>query len=290
MATQSAFRRLLLLGLTLMACWLGVAEGANPGTKNRLRWPDPGTTNNPLDVNAVVEAWKFVQHQFYTGSTPPGWVQPSWNADEPKQCLQACPDYYSDIVCHYYCWHPSYTEVVPNVRGCFSQIARGLVKKMDDISKTEREMFYPEIHDFCTYQPYDIVLNPKIKLPDPSNPGDFPRGQVGEFLNQPLVYDQAVIDTNKAAGITPGVMGNLNLRAGEEVFKYIMFTWYDPFLFKSEDQQRAINAFYGAKNPADKKECMLKRPLMAGDPGIHGERCAFAQMTPLPLFWVEFGG
>jgi len=225
----------------------------------------------------VLNAWKFVRERFYSNSMPPGYVKTPWNANEPKQCLQACPSYYSDIVCHFYCWHPSYAQVVPNVRGCFSNIARGAVKKLDERTKTEREMFYPEIHDFCTYQPYDAVLNPEILQPDPKKSGNFIKGEKGAFLSDKLTYDQPVIDKNKAEGTVLGVMGNPDLRKGEKVFKYIMFTWYDPFLFRSKDQQRAINAFYGVKNSESRTECSQKRPLMAGEPG-DGKHCSLKKV------------
>lgn len=35
---------------------------------------------------------------------------------------------------------------------------------------------------------------------------------------------------------------------------------HHPFLFRSEDRQRAINEFYGVQNPEDPKECTQKRP------------------------------
>jgi hypothetical protein len=59
-----------------------------------------------------------------------------------------------------------------------------------------------------------------------------------------------------------------------------MYTWYNPFAFKLEDQQKAINAFYGvtvtkpnytARDAADVAECNAKRPRSPYDPkdGTH---------------------
>jgi hypothetical protein len=41
--------------------------------------------------------------------------------------------------------------------------------------------------------------------------------------------------------------------------------------FNHEQEQAIINAFYGVTNPADRKECSLKRPRRTEDPtdGTH---------------------
>ncbi|MGH6839305.1 MAG: peptidoglycan-binding domain-containing protein [Methylocella sp.] len=53
------------------------------------------------------------------------------------------------------------------------------------------------------------------------------------------------------------------------VFQYVMFG--QTHAFNHEQEQAIINAFYGVKNPADRKECRLKRPRRTEDPtdGTH---------------------
>ena len=54
-----------------------------------------------------------------------------------------------------------------------------------------------------------------------------------------------------------------------QIFQYVMFGQTNAF--KPEQEQAIINAFYGVSNPADPKECRLKRPRRAEDPsdGTH---------------------
>jgi len=54
-----------------------------------------------------------------------------------------------------------------------------------------------------------------------------------------------------------------------EVFQYVMFG--QTHAFNHEQEQAIINAFYGVKNPADRRECQLKRPRRTEDPndGTH---------------------
>jgi hypothetical protein len=54
-----------------------------------------------------------------------------------------------------------------------------------------------------------------------------------------------------------------------QIFQYVMFGQTNAF--NHEQEQAIINAFYGVKNPADPKECRLKRPLRTEDPtdGTH---------------------
>jgi hypothetical protein len=54
-----------------------------------------------------------------------------------------------------------------------------------------------------------------------------------------------------------------------EVFQYVMFGQTQAF--NHEQEQAIINAFYGVNNPADRKECQLKRPRRTEDPsdGTH---------------------
>jgi peptidoglycan hydrolase-like protein with peptidoglycan-binding domain len=54
-----------------------------------------------------------------------------------------------------------------------------------------------------------------------------------------------------------------------QIFQYVMFG--QTHAFNHEQEQAIINAFYGVKNPADRKECQLKRPRRTEDPndGTH---------------------
>jgi hypothetical protein len=54
-----------------------------------------------------------------------------------------------------------------------------------------------------------------------------------------------------------------------QIFQYVMFG--QTHAFNHEQEQAIINAFYGVKNPADSKECRLKRPRRTEDPtdGTH---------------------
>jgi hypothetical protein len=53
------------------------------------------------------------------------------------------------------------------------------------------------------------------------------------------------------------------------VFQYAMFG--QTHAFNHEQEQAIINAFYGVRNPADRRECQLKRPRRTEDPndGTH---------------------
>jgi Putative peptidoglycan binding domain len=54
-----------------------------------------------------------------------------------------------------------------------------------------------------------------------------------------------------------------------QIFQYVMFG--QTHAFNHEQEQAVINAFYAVKNPADRKECRLKRPRRTEDPtdGTH---------------------
>jgi peptidoglycan hydrolase-like protein with peptidoglycan-binding domain len=54
-----------------------------------------------------------------------------------------------------------------------------------------------------------------------------------------------------------------------QIFQYVMLG--QTHAFNHEQEQAIINAFYGVKNPADRKECQLKRPRRTEDPtdGTH---------------------
>jgi Putative peptidoglycan binding domain len=54
------------------------------------------------------------------------------------------------------------------------------------------------------------------------------------------------------------------------VFQYVMFG--QTHAFNHEQEQAIINAFYGVTNPADRNECLRKRPRRTEDPG-DGTHC-----------------
>jgi Putative peptidoglycan binding domain len=63
-----------------------------------------------------------------------------------------------------------------------------------------------------------------------------------------------------------------------QIFQYVMFAQTNAF--KPEQEQAIINAFYGVTNPADPRECRLKRPRRAEDP-TNGTHC-LANKTMAP--------
>jgi hypothetical protein len=249
--------------------------------------PPPGTKNNELDVDLVLTAWKKVKADFYDstqGYTKTENGAPPSAASEVQRCLLNCTNvtYYSDLVCHYYCWHPSYAQVSPNVRGCLSPLAKGetldhssFVRPHESRAGSTRPLYYPEIYDYCLYaekdgKGYDVVLNPTDATAPPP-------------------WDEAIIKANKAAGRKVGVFKWVDDNEAE-AFKYVMYTWYNPFAFKMEDQQKAINAFYGvtltnpnytARDTADVAACRAKRPAAPYDAG-DGTHCSAKKKFPFP--------
>jgi peptidoglycan hydrolase-like protein with peptidoglycan-binding domain len=65
-----------------------------------------------------------------------------------------------------------------------------------------------------------------------------------------------------------------------QIFQYVMFGQTNAF--KPEQEQAIINAFYGVTNPADPKECRLKRPRRAEDPA-DGTHCLANKTMAPPL-------
>ena len=67
-------------------------------------------------------------------------------------------------------------------------------------------------------------------------------------------------------------------RTQPQIFQYVMFGQTNAF--KPEQEQAIINAFYGVTDPADPRECRLKRPRRAEDPD-NGTHCLVNKtMTP----------
>jgi len=146
---------------------------------------------------------------------------PSANAPLYSEVARVpCPAYYSDLVCHFYAHMPSYETVIPNIRGCFSRLANGYLQ-VPNGDGTSHNAVYPEMWDYCMYQDYDAVLG---KTPS---------------------YDQATIDANKAAGNEVGVLRYM-ANSLRPVFKFVMYTWYEPNTFLQSDQQAILNQVYAA--------------------------------------------
>jgi hypothetical protein len=241
------------------------SSGSSGGTGGSLEWPVPGSRDNAVTIDPIVQAFKQTKHEFYDTQNGYTSLDPSDagfrsvpDKSEPASCLSACPAYWGDLVCHYYCEFPSYSSVIPNIRGCYSQVARGQVIRQD--LTPPRAMFSPEVYDYCVFQDSDYILN------------RFP------------AYNQATIDANKASGTTPGVLAWVEKNQAD-VFKYVMYTGYSPFIFKFEDQQKAVNAFYDinltkidytAADAADVAECKANRPVRPTDPQ-DGTHCSSAK-------------
>lgn len=198
--------------------------GTNGG---KLVAPPAGTDNNPLDVDAIVKYMLDTKAKFYDGN------KPGFDVSDPKYatlpnindftgCLGNNPQYWSTLVQHFYCLHPSYNSVIPNIRGCFSRLANG--------SQVNGRGFYPEVFDYCMYQEYDAVQQ---KVP---------------------TFDKDVIAKNKALPNGAGRVGVMKYMTAEEeeVFKYVLYTWYNPFAFKVEDQQAVLDKFWAVVEPGRK--------------------------------------
>lgn len=235
-------------------------DATNPVTQRAegLTVPVAGSTDNPVNKSAVIKAWRQLKQAYYEDSST--YTQgPMPPTSEINECLSACPDNWSDLACHYYSHTPSYRPVVPNVRGCFTRVARGQVLKDGSVMK------YPDIYDYCVYQDFDAVLGRK---PD---------------------FDQSIIDTNKAAGDKPGVMKWIDDNQ-TEVFKYVMFPVGYPFTWDKAQEQETINEFYGVDlggntsyskdDAAQVTECKTKRGRTPYDP-FDGTHCSYTKVSRL---------
>lgn len=261
-------------GATPSAGWTsgGVDDPKAPPLNPKWKGPKPGAKDQSLAMKAeVLASWKKVKADFY--DSPAGYAAGTTAppSNEPASCLGACPPWWGDLVCHYYCWHPSYTPVDPNVRDCFSGAARGVMR---NDTTPPRKLFYPEVYDYCVYQ--DAVFH----------------------KNRTPAYDQNLIDTNKRAGTLAGPLKWVHENEGE-AYRYVMYTWFNPFAFDRADEQDVINEFYasaptavpgaaGARPPfvlskknyttadtADVAACNAWRPRRPTDPG-DGTHCSSA--------------
>lgn len=236
---------------------LDAANGAPAGATN-LTVPAAGTTGNAVNKAAVVAAWRQLKSTFYEVGTI--YTQgPMPAVSEINSCIGACPDNWSDLACHYYSHTPSYNTVVPNIRGCFTRVARG------QVLKNGQRMLYPDIYDYCVFQDFDAVLGRK---PD---------------------FDQTVIDANKLAGTKPGVMKWIDDNQAD-VFKYIMFPDGYPLIWDKAQEQETINEFYKIDllgktsytkdDKAQVDECNAKRAKSSYDP-YDGTHCSYTKVTTL---------
>ena len=216
-------------------------------TSPGLKLPEPGSTCNrihPTDIATIVTAWKKLIHDFYltnnayAGYSPTGgpvasasivWSKPPAGTTPPLSEVAGvpCAPNQSDIVCRFYQHMPSYKYVIPNVRGCFTSFMNGAlaIPASTDGKTAAHEATYPEIWDYCMYQEVDAVQNLRP------------------------VYNPAEISKNKAAGVEKGVLKYLpkDLRP---VFKFIMYTWYEPDTYVTEDQNEILKQVYGSYTPA----------------------------------------
>ncbi len=190
-----------------------LASAGTGGTK--LVTPPAGSKDNDLDVDAVVKYMKDIRQKFYEGSHS-GFSKTLSGSyptiTDAESCMSNNPSYWSTLVQHFYCLHPSYDNVVPNVRGCFSVLANG--------RQVNGRGIYPEIFDYCMYQDYDAVEGRRP------------------------TFDKNTIIANKSAGNKVGVLKYMSDEE-IEVFKYVIFTWYNPFAFKESDQQKVLDEFWG---------------------------------------------
>ena len=86
----------------------------------------------------------------------------------------------------------------------------------------------------------------------------------GAKLSRPKAYQGC------AAGALPnGADFAFVAKTQPQIFQYVTFG--QTHAFNHEQEQAIINAFYGVKNPADRSECRIKRPLRTEDPtdGTH---------------------
>jgi hypothetical protein len=233
--------------------------------------PAPGSKDNDLDEKGVLAAWKKMKETFYDNpglsrfdgsGNPIPMALTDFRYPKPTewaQCMNNKVPNWSDLMMHFYCSMPSYATVTPNIRGCFSYVAPNLqgpppVNGVAQPGFEQRRIFYPEIYDFCLFQPYDYARAQSHGAADP-------------------VFDTAEIDKNKAAGNKVGVLKWVDDNI-QDAFKHVVFTWYEPGTYKFEQQQNVINAFYGVKlknkayganDKADIAECNAKRPPSSAD-------------------------
>jgi hypothetical protein len=241
-------KRIFVPIITALLCLVGCKTSQTVNEHSGLRSvgpngakllpPDPGKENQPLiGKQAVIDYMIAYRKRFYEdkqflfvtddlkqkaakedidAGNPPGTTKPGPDMGDMLKCLDIEKVNWSPLVQHFYCLHGSYQTIVPNMRGCFSYLAGG-------VSVNERG-WYPEIFDFCTYQDYDAVINAgKTK------------------------FDVTTLVKNKIAGNRVGVMKYLTADE-EEVFKYVLWTWYNPLVYSIQDQQDVLDAFWGPGN------------------------------------------
>jgi hypothetical protein len=205
-----------------------VPFGLGLGVMSDLPLPPPGSIKNQIEYQKVLAAWDEVADTFYG---PDKKVYAKDTADQPvditsepiSNCLSACPPYFSDLVCHFYCWHPSYKKVSPNVRGCFTSIARdNLVSKPNGANLN----LYPEVFDYCMYQEFDQAYDRKP------------------------AYNESLIAQRKSTNQKSDRVGVLKYmsKRQEDAFKYIMFHWYNPFAFDEVEEQKLMDEFYSKRS------------------------------------------
>ncbi len=301
----------------VVACSSETAEEESEDAEGAARVetisPTPGTDNNKLNVKLVVTAMQKVQSAFYNSDQTklvyaPSTVGNAPPASEIEACFGACPSYWSDLVCQFYCSHPSYNQVSPNVRGCFSNIVRGgfiVNRKAPDGSVQPLRNFpqdyamYPKVYDYCLYASTTAAASASDGgaeggATDGGAPGPVANPVVNGFdvvlypSNMP-VWDDDNIAKNKKAKKKFGVLKWVDDNE-REAFKHVMYTWYNPNAFDMASQQEALNKFYGvtlanpnytAADAADVAACRAKRPPAPYDVQ-DGTHCSGAKQYGVP--------
>jgi hypothetical protein len=208
-----------------------------------------------------------------TGAAPPASAS-DMAAEMGGGCLSSFPPSYSysTLVSHFYCWHPSYQYVSPNVRGCFTQISRRSIPEFD-LTKSppapvpglslQKHMpgqpdtpldYYSDLFDYCMYEPFDpLVLAKRTGIAPP--------------------YNLAMINANRAKGNKVGVLKFMPDDKAE-IFRYVMFTWYNPRAFKltgPNSQQEALDIFYNKDGKHPENDWHKAALYSSGMPDVAAE-------------------
>jgi hypothetical protein len=213
--------------------------GPTPIAGSSLKLPIPGSKGNKIsaaDQATIVTAWLNAKKDYYdpgakyVGANGAAIAGPALSEVAGVPCGAS----YSTLVCRFYAHMPSYAAVIPNYRGCFSYMANGGLQvptslwnpKATTDSTTMRPSTYAEAFEHCLYQDYDKVLN---KTP---------------------LWSTTEVAANRAKG-KAGEIGVVRFMSPElrAVFKYIMYTWYEPATFDNADQAAILKAVYDKYTP-----------------------------------------
>jgi hypothetical protein len=140
------------------------------------------------------------------------------NPKDPADCYASCPkDRWSPLICTYFCQFPAYSNVIPNIRGCFVRVVQYLKISIAGTNE-KRTLNYNEAYDYCVYQNYDAILG---RIP---------------------AFDSTEIAKNKLSGEKPGVMKWVDDHQ-KTTFQTLMFTNGDPNAFDKDDVAWILDQF-----------------------------------------------